>query len=602
MIRLPLVFLALLGATSASAQNFTVTGLTLNLTSPAPPTITAAMCTANAPLVFTVGGTINFTTTQANALVAVFAVPLSAGQCPTTNPTGLGTQIAPAVRFTWQSGIAVPIVSTGTTNPLSQADFGSPTVVSLGTSVCGITTAPANPIGLCAYVIDEGTPANLTPTQPGIALTINTTPATMEISLPIAGDAQIKFTAKSNQAENQGFMVCYAEGTPLVPIAQNTIDALNNLVGSGGFCTGNGLLESSFVKGSLAGTSTTPDIQTLSWYGLTNGNTYVFAVYGNVGKVWSSTVLGGATGIQPLEKFSTLELYDGPGGGVSWQCSQSDTPLTLASVATLLLLAIAAFFVSPSRRRKSREFLAKGLFGAAFLLVVSTANADAGQWDLGLKGTFYKPALDKPLTFPVYRCLYSDATIPRLGLDFDFHVFDPFGSIQLGFGVNFAWASGSASNNRPTDGTCASAGGLATASPVGMYLLQMTPRITYVFDAFAEDFPLVPFVQAGFVMNGYYFTYQGDADIKGQTAGRNPLGIRFGQEYTIGLMFLLDVLEPQVAASARATGTYARTYLKAQLTYQNVDDFNRAGYNFSPAVFGKDVPLMVDFALVFEFQ
>jgi hypothetical protein len=229
--------------------------------------------------------------------------------------------------------------------------------------------------------------------------------------------------------------------------------------------------------------------------------------------------------------------------------------------------------------------------------------ADGGSWNLGLTGSPYKPNLDADKTlFPTYKCLYRDSWLPLLGLEFDFHVYDPFGSIQLGFATAYSWANGNALDAlAPGQTDCNTV--TLSAVPVALHMFQLRPRLTYVFDRYVNDFPLVPYLRFGLVGTGYYFTYQGQADTFAQAKGRNPTGVRFGYEAAFGVMFSLDVIEPTVASRARASGVYNHTFLKAEIAYMPINDFGQPGLDFSNAgMFGLPAGFLGTLGLNIEFQ
>lgn len=566
---------------TASAQ----TGNISFTSGPSPSAITSANCNNATPLTFTVSGSVNLAT--GNSTVYVFVYPVSAQTgtsalvCPPFPPSVQAISSTPAA-------VSVPAANADTPISLTQTNFGSPTTFALGICNGGV---PTN-FSLCAYLssTSTATSGSLIATSSPAAFSggTNTANPTISVSDPLPGDTQISFTVTTNQNETDGFEICYSVGdtTPI---------AMGDLPGTTDDCTGTGLSVAN-VSGTIAGSSSADASGTLTWIGLQNETQYVFVVRGKVGGVWSA-VQGP---VVPVVGFSTLQLYQGSGGGVSWECAQNNAPLTMTSVAMLVGLFALAYFLSPSRRRRSAKLLGKTCVVLLLGLSATPSHADIGQWDLGLGATFYRPALDKGTVFPVYKCLYGDAMVPKLGLDFDWHVFDPFGSFQLGFEVAFTWVNGKAAGQDQVGQTDCSARTVSNTN-VNMNLLMFNPRIRYVFDEFVEDFYIVPFVEGGINMTGYYFTYQGSADTRGQANDHDPLGIRFGWHAGGGFLFLLDWIEPTVSASARANGTYEHIYLKTQVSYVQVNDFGSPGYDFSPAQFGADIPLQLDFAIVFEF-
>jgi len=593
--KLAALFLILLGAVPAFSVN-SVPSLSVlwtpNTTSFA---VTAAMCSSSQALAFTVNGSANVDP-GSGVNVYVLSTRLVSGACPTTItfPNTFPTTTAANV-FIGSPGY-VPFTSSGAIN-LTAASFNNPTVQNLNSEICGGTVQIGVTYGLCAYGVDSVTNQILATSQPAL-ISPSTTPATISVTgTPSAQDGRIQFNVTTNQNEPNGINVCYIKSIDTSGTFDTTQEGdLNALAGQQGTsttqtCTASGLLQAS-IGPAINGSSSASATSTFTLGGLENDFSYKFLVQGQATFLWSTPVQGPLT---PAKKYSTLELYTGEGNAISWACSQSAGPVNPASLIGLGLLFAAALFVSPSRRRRSLRFLGMGML--CVTMMGQSAHADAGQFLWGITGTFYKPNFDKNTPgYPVYADLYGGAWMPKLGMDFDWHVFDGYGSLQLGFATSFAWATGLAANFNSTFPYTAS------GSPVAMYLLRLDPRVTWAFDPYVECFPLVPFVQAGIDMAGYYITYQGDPDRNGETRGLNPLGMKFGWQVGAGLMFLLDWIEPEVSASARALGTYNHTYLKASVSFVKLDDFGGRGFDLSPAHFGPDVPLQLDFAAVFEFQ
>ena len=113
--------------------------------------------------------------------------------------------------------------------------------------------------------------------------------------------------------------------------------------------------------------------------------------------------------------------------------------------------------------------------------------------------------------------------------------------------------------------------------------------------------PIAPYLRAAVIGNVYMFTLNGKLDSSGVGKENNPAGLRLGYEFAAGLLFLLDILEPQTAQSARFSGDYQHTYLKAEISYTNINGFSKPGMNFSPkGILGLNWPLMLTFGLVIE--
>lgn len=500
----------------------------------------------------------------------VWAVPLTLNSCPAGVDQG----------FKAKDIVLLNVTSNSTTySPANPSDVYAVTISDL--KFCDQLATKPN-WGLCAYTwnapvrnsstpVPNKTPVILVGSVGGGGSTTETRPVVKDI---IAGDEQISFTVTTNIAATS-FEVCMVEGE------ENKAELVAAKKCSGG----------NLVARTFTGTSIVLDK-------LKNDTVYYFTVTPSNG-----TLISAVQGpITPSKAYSTLEIYDGVPGGASWKCDQGRSErVSLSSIAALIAFLATAYVLSPRRRDNARRlFSALGL--SVLMLASGSANADFGQWNLGVFGGPYKPNLDANTTFKTYKCLYADAVLPMLGGELDLHLGDPFGSFQLGTAIGYSWANGKALKTfNASDTNCDSQ--VFSDTPVALHMLQIRPRLSYVFDPYVEDFPFVPFVRAGLIGGGYVFTYQGRVDTRGQDKDINPVGIRFGWEASFGLMFLLDTIEPGVADRARGAGTYDHSYLKAEISYQSIEDFGNAGPNFSPAsIVGAPANFLGTLALVIQFQ
>ncbi|MEM7588788.1 MAG: hypothetical protein AAF320_01270 [Myxococcota bacterium] len=233
--------------------------------------------------------------------------------------------------------------------------------------------------------------------------------------------------------------------------------------------------------------------------------------------------------------------------------------------------------------------------GIGFLTVVFLTSfpiqAAPGQVSFGVNGSPYKPDMDRKLTTPVYGKFFGKSSggpwLPLMGIEANVHLFDGYGSIQLGPALNYTWASGYARKEN----------GEQSQVKLQLHLYQIRPQLTYVFDPYVHVVPLAPYVRAGFVAMGYVFTFDGRLDRHGQ----HPAGFVLGWDAAFGLLFLLDGLQPGVSTRAQATGVYRHVYLKTELSYAQIDNFGMGGPLLSPkGMFGASIPLMATFGLLIQ--
>jgi hypothetical protein len=226
----------------------------------------------------------------------------------------------------------------------------------------------------------------------------------------------------------------------------------------------------------------------------------------------------------------------------------------------------------------------------------------------------YRPALDSEKLssgesiFPFYKNFFRRKTAdkegpinPLMGLEFDWHLWDDFGSLQLGVGLGYTFITGHAleldANNQPDDKKPIS------HAKVALHMYQIRPQLTYIFNPYVDYVPLVPYARAALIAHGYSFLELGKNVSETNADGKviKPNGIRFGYQAALGLMLRLDFLDRGAVRSARSGGLFDHIYLKSELSFTKIDGFGTKGFQFSPKdVMGTGLPLMWTFGLVFE--
>lgn len=293
-----------------------------------------------------------------------------------------------------------------------------------------------------------------------------------------------------------------------------------------------------------------------------------------------------------------LNGYNGAGGEAEFGCNQT------GASAWMLIFTLVALGLWRYKKTSLGMLLVLGFI----TINPQDAHADLGQMSIGILGAMYRPDLDNEILSngqrvnPFYRNHFrknisdNDGPInPLMGAEFDWHLWDGFGSLQLGFGVSYAYVKGRGVkivNGSPD------LGNINNDASAALHMYQLRPQLTYIFNPFVEYFPLAPYVRGAFVAHGYTFTHDGkDAG----SAKVKPSGFRFGYQAAVGLMLMLDFLEPSAVVNARSGHIFEHVYLKGELSYTKIDSFGAKGFQFSPKdVMGTGLPLMWTFGLVFD--
>ncbi|MFL5318679.1 MAG: MXAN_2562 family outer membrane beta-barrel protein, partial [Myxococcaceae bacterium] len=90
--------------------------------------------------------------------------------------------------------------------------------------------------------------------------------------------------------------------------------------------------------------------------------------------------------------------------------------------------------------------------------------------------------------------------------------------------------------------------------------------------------PLVPYAKLGLVYDLWWATKGDGVEF---VNGERAAGGKWGYSFTGGLSLLLDVLEPRLARDFDVDLGVNHSYLFAEYTYENVDDFGSGGLDLS---------------------
>ncbi|MBL8935772.1 MAG: hypothetical protein JNM69_14550 [Archangium sp.] len=146
----------------------------------------------------------------------------------------------------------------------------------------------------------------------------------------------------------------------------------------------------------------------------------------------------------------------------------------------------------------------------------------------------------------------------EIGLEY--MIFQKFGTISAGVGVAYAEKFGKAVD--------AETGARADQS-TGLRILTLRPGVAYRFDLLALKYkvPLVPYVKGQFVTMPWWVVNGGSLEYADGLPGQ---GVSFGIAGTVGLSFMLDILDQRLARDFDSSMGVNHTYLFGEFNLQEM--------------------------------
>jgi len=235
----------------------------------------------------------------------------------------------------------------------------------------------------------------------------------------------------------------------------------------------------------------------------------------------------------------------------------------------------------------TRQVLTAGLFAAAATsaraeltyteppkFYTESPRTGAIEFRLGA----YKPLIDreKGLTGSVYDSVFGPSSMLLFELEFQKFVYQGVGTAGVGFSIGYAEKYGHATVVQ----TDPNAPPIQSSVPTSLKVLPMRLVGVYKMDYLAthQNIPLTPYVKAGFNFTPWWST-KGDA-IQ-YVNGSRGAGEKWGYGFTAGIGLLLDYFEPRLAKDFDSDVGVNHTYLYAEYTYENVNNFGSAGLDLS---------------------
>lgn len=174
-----------------------------------------------------------------------------------------------------------------------------------------------------------------------------------------------------------------------------------------------------------------------------------------------------------------------------------------------------------------------------------------------------------------FKDIFGNKRMLLFELELDQYLYQGIGAAGLAISAGYAEIYGQA-RILNDDGTTTP----STVEATGLFMVPIRLGGVYRFDWAALNYriPLVPYVKAGLIYAPWWVTQGGRQEV---VEGRTARGGTWGYGGTLGLSFLLDILEPRLARDFDADLGVNHSYLFAEFTYANVDDFGRGGFNLS---------------------
>lgn len=244
----------------------------------------------------------------------------------------------------------------------------------------------------------------------------------------------------------------------------------------------------------------------------------------------------------------------------------------------------------PNRARRAAGPLvsASVVMMAATLWAASASAQSPANGFFEFKGGAYRPMVDQEFGEGgggPFEAFFGGDSMFLGEVQYDHHLWDGFGKLGLAFNAGYGSVSG---RLRMPDGS-----EVDLSDEARFRVIPLRAGLVYRYDysALNHRIPLVPKIKAGL---DYHLWRVVGAD--GETAGtdaQRASGGKFGWHVTAGLNFHLDFIDEGSAAAFDMTWGINNSYLFAEYTWANVDNFGGEGIDLSARHFA--------FGLAFEY-
>jgi len=197
---------------------------------------------------------------------------------------------------------------------------------------------------------------------------------------------------------------------------------------------------------------------------------------------------------------------------------------------------------------------------------LSTHSPRTGALEFKLGG--YKPRIDTEagLTDTPYANTFGNESMLLFEVEMQRYFFQRFGSAGVGFSAGYA--------EKYSDAVTET--GELAAEKTALKVVPLKLNALYKFDyaAFRWGVPLVPYGKLGLIYMPWWIN---KGDSTQQLDDRSGKGGRWGYGLTLGASFLLDVLEPRLARDFDTDLGVNHSYIFAEWTYAEVNNFGSSG-------------------------
>ncbi|MDC0714944.1 MXAN_2562 family outer membrane beta-barrel protein [Stigmatella sp. ncwal1] len=180
----------------------------------------------------------------------------------------------------------------------------------------------------------------------------------------------------------------------------------------------------------------------------------------------------------------------------------------------------------------------------------------------------YKPRIDteEDLKDTPYADTFGDSSMLLVELEIQRYFYQGIGSAGLSVSAGYAEKYGDAVTLE----------GEVSPEKTSLKVVPLRLNALYKFDyaAFRWHVPLVPYAKAGLIYTPWWTSKGANTQ---EVNGRKGKGGRWGYGLTAGVSFLMDVLEPRLARDFDSDLGINHTYLFAEYTYAEVNNFGSNG-------------------------